>query len=211
METHTHTHTHTHARTHARTHAHIHTHTHGCSRNWVLILDGAEILWEEEGFQFGFKRWQGWAVANRLLLFPCNNSSFLERPFAWLHDVLSSATAFSQRLVHSISPMNIYIILSLLGKAEALFNICKFVSCFSLDNLICSCGIPELCYVFMFNNSYFVRCSTNREGMPILGPIFSLATFCYLMVRVRDRRSQTVLCTIVKRFAQTIVKRLAQK
>ena len=22
-----------------------------------------EILWEEEGFQFGFKRWQGWAVS----------------------------------------------------------------------------------------------------------------------------------------------------
>ena len=35
-----------------------------CSRNWVLILVGVDILWEEEGFQFGFKRWQGWAVSN---------------------------------------------------------------------------------------------------------------------------------------------------
>ena len=37
----------THARTHARTHAHTHTHTHThtlTSRNWVLILVGAEIL-----------------------------------------------------------------------------------------------------------------------------------------------------------------------
>ena len=35
--------------THARTHTH-----NDCSRNYVLV--GAEILWEEEGFQFGFKR-----------------------------------------------------------------------------------------------------------------------------------------------------------
>ena len=27
---------------------------------------GVEILWEEEGFQFGLKRWQGWAVSNVL-------------------------------------------------------------------------------------------------------------------------------------------------
>ena len=34
-----------------------HTHTHiDCSRNWVLILVRMEILQEEEGFQFGFKR-----------------------------------------------------------------------------------------------------------------------------------------------------------
>ena len=47
----------------ACTHTHTHTHTHNdCSRNWVLILVGAKILWEE-GFQFGFKRWQGWAVS----------------------------------------------------------------------------------------------------------------------------------------------------
>ena len=25
-----------------------------------------EILWEEEGFQFGFKRWQRWAVSKVL-------------------------------------------------------------------------------------------------------------------------------------------------
>ena len=25
-----------------------------------------DILWEEEGFQFGFKRWQGWAVSKVL-------------------------------------------------------------------------------------------------------------------------------------------------
>ena len=60
MYVHTHTHTYTHTQTH--------THTHNdCSRNWVLILAGAEILWEEEGFKFGFKRGQGWAV----------------QPFAW--------------------------------------------------------------------------------------------------------------------------------
>ena len=27
-----------------------------CSRNWILILVGAKILWEEEGFQFSFKK-----------------------------------------------------------------------------------------------------------------------------------------------------------
>ena len=42
-----------------------HTHT-DCSRNWVLILIRMEILWEEEGFQFGFKRWQGWTVSKVL-------------------------------------------------------------------------------------------------------------------------------------------------
>ena len=65
--THTHTHAHTHTHTHTHTHMHTHTHTHthnDCSRNWVLILAGAEILWEAEGFQFGFKRWQGSAVSN---------------------------------------------------------------------------------------------------------------------------------------------------
>ena len=50
---------HTHTCTHACTHTHTHT-QYDCSRNWVLILVGAEI--EEEGFQFGFKRWQGWAA-----------------------------------------------------------------------------------------------------------------------------------------------------
>ena len=40
------------------------THT-DCSRNWVLILVRMEILWEE-GFQFGFERWQGWAVSKVL-------------------------------------------------------------------------------------------------------------------------------------------------
>ena len=48
---------------------HTHTHTHAytdCSRNWVLILVRMEILWEEEGFQFGFKRWQGCAVSKVL-------------------------------------------------------------------------------------------------------------------------------------------------
>ena len=48
------------------TYKHI-THTHNdCSRNWVLILVRMEILWEEEGFQFGFKIWQGWAVSKVL-------------------------------------------------------------------------------------------------------------------------------------------------
>ena len=27
---------------------------------------GMKILWEEEGFQFGFKRWKGWAVSKVL-------------------------------------------------------------------------------------------------------------------------------------------------
>ena len=56
---HTHMHAHTpartHACTHARTHARTHTHTqcahNDYSRNWVLILVGVAILWEEEGFQ----------------------------------------------------------------------------------------------------------------------------------------------------------------
>ena len=45
--THTHTHTHTHTQARARERAHTHTHTHvhnDCSRNWVLILVGVEIL-----------------------------------------------------------------------------------------------------------------------------------------------------------------------
>ena len=44
--------------THTNTRAHTHTYT-DCSRNWVLILVRMEILWEEGGFQFGFKRWGG--------------------------------------------------------------------------------------------------------------------------------------------------------
>ena len=28
----------------------------------VLILDGVEVLWEKESFQFGFKRWWDWPV-----------------------------------------------------------------------------------------------------------------------------------------------------
>ena len=72
--THTHTHknnnttnmyTHTHSLSHTHTHTHTHTHN-DCSRNWVLILVRIEILREEEGFQFGFKRWQGWAVSKVL-------------------------------------------------------------------------------------------------------------------------------------------------
>ena len=68
---HTHTNalltTHTHTHTHIHTHTHTHTHTHNdWSRNRVLILVRMEMLWEEEGFQFGFKRWQGWAVSKPL-------------------------------------------------------------------------------------------------------------------------------------------------
>ena len=54
---------------HTRMHAHTQWHTHAytdCSRNWVLILVMMEMLWEEEGFQFGFKRWQSWAVSKVL-------------------------------------------------------------------------------------------------------------------------------------------------
>ena len=50
-------------------HAHMCERTHtdyDCSRNWALILVGAKILWEEEGFQFGLKRWQGWTVSKVL-------------------------------------------------------------------------------------------------------------------------------------------------
>ena len=52
---------------HTHMHACRHTHTHMTSRNRVLILVWVEILWEEEGFQLGFKRWQGWAVPTVLL------------------------------------------------------------------------------------------------------------------------------------------------
>ena len=46
--------------------ARTHTTHNDCSRNWILILVRMEILWEEEGFQLGFKRWQGWAVSKVL-------------------------------------------------------------------------------------------------------------------------------------------------
>ena len=59
----------THTDTHTVTHTHTHTHT-DCSRNWELILVGVEILWQEEGFQFAFKRWQAWAVST--VLWECN-------------------------------------------------------------------------------------------------------------------------------------------
>ena len=55
-------HTQTHARVRARTHTYTYT---DCSRNWEIFVR-SEILWEEEGFQFGFKRWQGWAVSKVL-------------------------------------------------------------------------------------------------------------------------------------------------
>ena len=32
----------------------------------IRILVGVEILWEEEDFLFGFKRWHGWAVSKVL-------------------------------------------------------------------------------------------------------------------------------------------------
>ena len=53
---------------HARGNTLTITHNDCTSRNWVLKLAGVEILWEEEGFQFGFKRWQGWAVSNSKVL-----------------------------------------------------------------------------------------------------------------------------------------------
>ena len=65
--THTHTRTHTRTHTHTHTHTHIHTHTHNdCSRNWVLVLVRIEMPGEEEGFQFGFERSQGWVVSKIL-------------------------------------------------------------------------------------------------------------------------------------------------
>ena len=41
------------------TNLYVQAHTHNHSGNWVLTVVEAEILWEEEGFQFGFKRFQG--------------------------------------------------------------------------------------------------------------------------------------------------------
>ena len=43
--------------------------------NWVLVLllVGAEILWAEEGSQFGFKRWQGSAMSKVLWEWIPNN------------------------------------------------------------------------------------------------------------------------------------------
>ena len=43
-------------RMHTRTHTHWQLQKLGINISCV----GVEILWEEEGFQFGFKRWQGW-------------------------------------------------------------------------------------------------------------------------------------------------------
>ena len=37
------------------TNLYVQAHTHNHSGNWVLTVVEAEILWEEEGFQFGFK------------------------------------------------------------------------------------------------------------------------------------------------------------
>ena len=66
---------------------HTHTHTHNdCSRNWVLILVGIKILWEEDGFQFGFKRWKDWAVSKVL--------------WEWIAGVGSKARAFTASSVH---------------------------------------------------------------------------------------------------------------
>ena len=59
---HAHAHTHAHTITHARMHTHTHTHN-DIHENWVLIPAGEEVLWGEEGFQFGLKRWQSWALS----------------------------------------------------------------------------------------------------------------------------------------------------
>ena len=68
---------------------HTHTHTHNdCSRNWVLILAGAEILWEEEGFQSGFTIWQGWAV-----------SKVLWEWIPWQNDLTTSCTLKRQNAI----------------------------------------------------------------------------------------------------------------
>ena len=70
------THARMHARTHARTHAHTHT-DYDCSRNWVLILVGMKILCEDEGFQFGFKGWQGLTALLSPSFFSSSSSSVL--------------------------------------------------------------------------------------------------------------------------------------
>ena len=51
------THTHAHARTHTHTHAQttVNSDMDGTAWSVVLVLAGAEILWEEESFQFGFR------------------------------------------------------------------------------------------------------------------------------------------------------------
>ena len=44
----------------ALTHTHTYARAHNdCNKNWVVLLVGAEILREEDGFEIGFKRWQG--------------------------------------------------------------------------------------------------------------------------------------------------------
>ena len=55
--------------THTRTHTCIHTHI-DYSRNWVLILVGAEILREQKGFQFGFNIRHG--ISSQILSAPPN-------------------------------------------------------------------------------------------------------------------------------------------
>ena len=77
--------------THAHTHTCTHAHTHNdCSKNWVLILVGVEILWEEEVFQFGFKTWQGWAasvsdITNKTSMFGKSIKYIMSQPFSALH------------------------------------------------------------------------------------------------------------------------------
>ena len=64
--------------------------------------------------------------------------------------------------------------------------------------------------VFFYFRMVFVGDILRRGGMLIFSPIFLfflffyflLPTFCYVMVRLRDRYCQAVLHSIAKRFAQ---------
>ena len=84
----------------ARTHTHTLT-DYDCSRNWVLILDGVKILWEEEGFQFGFKGWRGWTVSKVL--------------WEWIPNVGSKAR-------EGVKAMNIFVICSDLSRQITCFS-----------------------------------------------------------------------------------------
>ena len=88
----------------------MHTHTHicmhilythnDCSRNWVPILAGVEILWEEDSFQFGFKIWQGWAVYKVLWEWNPNVGSKARESV-----LLKVLYIFSQSFIHSYTSM----------------------------------------------------------------------------------------------------------
>ena len=95
----------------------IYTHN-DCSRNWVPILAGVEILWEEESFQFGFKRWQGWAEYKVLWEWIPNVGSKARES---VPNLVNAVYIFSQSVIHS------YINVSMLYTCTELHYICEQV------------------------------------------------------------------------------------